>query len=74
MADTLLVVRVEDRHPKYYNGMLDGEPRFGPKLKAVRLSPEMAETVARQLQQGWKIECWAMDGLVRFGAKPGVAA
>lgn len=71
MESELLVVKLDDdKHPKYYNCMLEGRPRFGPKTKAVRMTDTMAETVARQLQQGWKIDCFVVNGLIRFGSKP----
>lgn len=68
--ENLVIVTVRDKHPQYYTGMLDGSPRFGPKHKAVRLSDDLCGKCVSQLMSGWKIECHAMNGLVRFGAKP----
>lgn len=66
----MIVVMQTDRGPRYYLGMLDGRPRFGDKIDAVRMNDDLAETVVRQLGQGWKRECALMDENIRFGSKP----
>lgn len=69
--DAMVAVKLNDeKHPQYYLGMLEGRPLFGPKTKAVRMTDALGDAVVRQLQQGWKLDCWLMNGFVRFGSKP----
>ena len=74
MSETVVVRTEHGKNPRYYLGMLNGSPCFGAKRKAVRISDDMAETIARQLRDGWKVECWPMNGLIRFGSKNKEAA
>lgn len=55
--------------PRYYREMLDGIPRFGDKIDAVRLDEPMAQVIVRQLAVGFKRSPDYMPDDMRYGTK-----